>query len=106
MDDEPTEFDIGSLPTVAKDDASVKRKLEKAKKEKKIVVCFSSAAASRFLRRSIKAYFSQFGTVTRLRVSRNKKNCIKTGKSKHYGFIEFDSSAVAQIVAETMDNYC
>jgi RNA recognition motif-containing protein len=30
---------------------------------------------------------------------------IQTGKSKHYGFIEFDSSSVAQIVAETMDNY-
>jgi RNA recognition motif-containing protein len=29
----------------------------------------------------------------------------KTGRSKHYGFIEFDSSTVAQIVAETMDNY-
>ena len=30
---------------------------------------------------------------------------LQTGRSKHYGFIEFDSSAVAQIVAETMDNY-
>ena len=29
----------------------------------------------------------------------------QTGRSKHYGFIEFDSSTVAQIVAETMDNY-
>lgn len=29
----------------------------------------------------------------------------KTGSSKHYGFVEFDSSSVAQIVAETMDNY-
>jgi nucleolar protein 15 len=30
---------------------------------------------------------------------------IKTGRSKHYGFIEFVSAPVAQIVAETMDNY-
>ena len=29
----------------------------------------------------------------------------QTGKPKHYAFIEFDSSSVAQIVAETMDNY-
>ena len=29
----------------------------------------------------------------------------QTGKSKHYGFIEFDSTSVAQIVADTMDNY-
>lgn len=30
---------------------------------------------------------------------------LQTGTSKHYGFIEFSSSAVAEIVAETMDNY-
>jgi nucleolar protein 15 len=29
----------------------------------------------------------------------------QTGKSKHYAFIEFASRDVAQIVAETMDNY-
>lgn len=30
---------------------------------------------------------------------------MQTGRSKHYGFIEFDSASVAEIVAETMDNY-
>lgn len=30
---------------------------------------------------------------------------MQTGRSKHYAFIEFDSSRVAEIVAETMDNY-
>ena len=49
----------------------------------------------------MRAYFSQFGDVTRLRLSRNKR----TGESKHYAFIEFASAAVAQIVQETMDNY-
>jgi nucleolar protein 15 len=49
----------------------------------------------------MRAYFSQFGIVTRLRLSRNKK----TGHSKHYAFIEFESEEVAEIVAETMDNY-
>jgi len=33
------------------------------------------------------------------------QNDTQTGRSKHYGFIEFVSGAVAQIVAETMDNY-
>ena len=33
------------------------------------------------------------------------RNLRQTGKPKHYGFVEFDSSSVAQIVAETMDNY-
>ena len=46
-------------------------------------------------------YFSQFGTVTRLRLSRNRK----TGRSKHYGWVEFSSREVAEIVAETMDGY-
>jgi nucleolar protein 15 len=49
----------------------------------------------------MKKYFSQFGRVTRLRLSRNKK----TGASKHYAFVEFQSSEVADIVARTMDNY-
>lgn len=49
----------------------------------------------------MRSYFSQFGTVTRLRLSRNKK----TGNSKHYAFIEFADSEVAKIVAETMNNY-
>uniref|UniRef100_A0A8B9GL09 RRM domain-containing protein n=2 Tax=Amazona TaxID=12929 RepID=A0A8B9GL09_9PSIT len=46
-------------------------------------------------------YFEQFGTVTRLRLSRSKK----TGASKGYGFIEFESDDVAKIVADTMNNY-
>ncbi|KAM9663874.1 MKI67 FHA domain-interacting nucleolar phosphoprotein [Trichechus inunguis] len=49
----------------------------------------------------LKAYFSQFGTVTRLKLSRSKK----TGNSKGYAFVEFESDDVAQIVAETMNNY-
>ncbi|XP_009954276.1 PREDICTED: MKI67 FHA domain-interacting nucleolar phosphoprotein, partial [Leptosomus discolor] len=46
-------------------------------------------------------YFEQFGTVTRLRLSR----CLQTGASKGYGFIEFESDDVAKIVADTMNNY-
>jgi nucleolar protein 15 len=49
----------------------------------------------------MRAYFSQFGEITRLRLSRNRV----TGRSKHYAFIEFASSVVAKIVAETMNNY-
>lgn len=49
----------------------------------------------------MKAYFTQFGDVTRLRLARNKK----TGASKHYAFVEFGSQEVADIVATTMNNY-
>ena len=54
-----------------------------------------------FYEEEMKSYFSQFGTVNRLRLSRNKK----TGASKHYAFIEFESQSVAQVVVETMHNY-
>ncbi|KAL8778121.1 MAG: hypothetical protein Q9213_007564 [Squamulea squamosa] len=54
-----------------------------------------------FYESQMRAYFGQFGHISRLRLSRNRT----TGNSKHYAFIEFASSAVAKIVAETMDNY-
>jgi nucleolar protein 15 len=54
-----------------------------------------------FFEKQMHSYFSQFGTITRLRLSRNRR----TGKSKHYGWVEFQSKDVAEIVAETMDGY-
>lgn len=54
-----------------------------------------------FYEKEMEAYFGQFGTIKRLRISRNKK----TGKSRHFGFIEFESPEVAKIVADTMHNY-
>ncbi|KAI5830842.1 hypothetical protein K523DRAFT_301821 [Schizophyllum commune Tattone D] len=101
VDDTPV--DAGKLPTVAKDDETVARKLERAKRQQSADrgVIYIGRLPHGFYEDQLKSYFSQFGDVTRLRVSRNKK----TGKSKHYAFLEFDSSSVAQIVAETMDNY-
>lgn len=46
-------------------------------------------------------YFSQFGKVTKVRLSRSKKS----GKSKHYAFLEFASPEVAAIASEAMDGY-
>lgn len=54
-----------------------------------------------FYEEEMKAYFSQFGVITRLRISRNRR----TGAPKHYGFIEFKSAEVAKIAAEAMNNY-
>lgn len=54
-----------------------------------------------FYEDQMRGFFSQFGDIKRLRLSRNKT----TGKSKHYAFIEFESPEVAPIVAEAMHNY-
>ena len=54
-----------------------------------------------FYEHQMRSYFSQFGTIKRLRLSRS----VKTGQSKHYAFIEFENEGVAKIVAGTMDNY-
>merc|ERR1712059_192930 len=46
-------------------------------------------------------FFSQFGSVTNLRLGRSKKS----GKSCGFAFVEFKYREVAQVVAETMNNY-
>ncbi|SNX85804.1 related to NOP15 - protein involved in 60S ribosomal subunit biogenesis [Melanopsichium pennsylvanicum] len=92
----------------SKDDAVVKARLDKLRKSKSSSsssntpgVLYIGRLPKGFFENQLKAYFSQFGHVTRLRVSRNKK----TGASKHYAFIEFEDKDVADIVQETMHNY-
>jgi len=46
-------------------------------------------------------FFSQFGRVTRIRVSRSKQS----GKAKGYAWLEFALPEVAAIAAEAMDGY-
>ncbi|KAL0097672.1 hypothetical protein J3Q64DRAFT_1714715 [Phycomyces blakesleeanus] len=73
----------------------------KGKASDKTGVIYLGRIPHGFFEKEMKEYFSQFGEVTRLRLSRNKK----TGNSKHYAFIEFASEDVAAIVADTMNNY-
>ncbi|KAI3978367.1 hypothetical protein MKX01_013165 [Papaver californicum] len=54
-----------------------------------------------FYEKEMEEFFKQFGSIKRLRIARNKK----TGQSKHFGFIEFESPEVAKIVADCMHNY-
>ncbi|EGZ25736.1 hypothetical protein PHYSODRAFT_555443 [Phytophthora sojae] len=54
-----------------------------------------------FYEKQMMGFFKQFGVVRRVRLSRNKR----TGNSKHYAFIQFDEPEVAQIVANTMNQY-
>lgn len=64
-------------------------------------VIYLSRIPHGFYEDQMRAYFSQFGEITRLRLARNKR----TGASKHYAYLEFRHEAVARIVAETMHNY-
>jgi len=46
-------------------------------------------------------FFKQFGTVKHAEIARSSK----TGRSKGYAFVQFSNSTVAQIAAETMNDY-
>lgn len=54
-----------------------------------------------FYEDQMQGFFSQFGDISRLRLSRSKK----TGRSRHYAFIQFKEPAVASVVADTMNGY-
>lgn len=54
-----------------------------------------------FYEQQMKEYFTQFGTVLKVRLARSKKS----GGYKGYGFIQFASDEVAVIAAEAMDGY-
>lgn len=90
---------LGAIPQFKK----TSKKLRQAKESKSDGpgVVYIGRIPHGFYESQMREYFSQFGTITRLRLSRNKK----TGASKHFAFIEFESDEVAKIVADTMDNY-
>jgi nucleolar protein 15 len=82
-----------------------KKKLAKLAEKKQIAsepgTVYLGRIPHGFYENEMKQYFKQFGDILNLRLSRNKK----TGKSKHYAFIQFNSGEVAEIVSKTMDNY-
>jgi len=102
-DEESNPIDVSKLPSITKDNEMIRKRLENAKKQlaEGRGVIHIGRVPHGFYEDQMRGYFSQFGEVTRLRLSRNKK----TGRSKHYAFVEFDSYKVAEIVADTMDNY-
>jgi len=54
-----------------------------------------------FYEEQMKGFFTQFGSVSRLRLARNRK----TGRSKHFAFIEFEHREVAEVVSKAMNGY-
>ncbi|KAI6648066.1 MKI67 FHA domain-interacting nucleolar phosphoprotein-like [Oopsacas minuta] len=54
-----------------------------------------------FYEQEMRQYFSQFGRVQSVRLSR----CYRTGRSRGYAFVKFQCDEVAKLAAETMNNY-
>ncbi|OKL59245.1 hypothetical protein UA08_05728 [Talaromyces atroroseus] len=98
-------FDADKAVPRIPDSKKAKRKIQKKLKENTQTdepgTVYVGRIPHGFYEHQMRDYFSQFGDITRLRLSRNRV----TGRSKHYAFIEFASSVVAKIVAETMNNY-
>jgi nucleolar protein 15 len=99
--------DGDAIPAIEANDKLSSKKKNKLKKvaafpsQGKPGVVYVGRIPHGFYENEMRAYFSQFGNILKLRLSRNKK----TGASRHFAFIQFESAAVAEIVAKTMDNY-
>ena len=102
-DREDAEEGIAPSKLPAAPTSEVRKRIKEATEDPEATpgVVYISRIPHGFFEKQMKAYFSQFGGIKHLRLARNKK----TGKSKHYAFIEFESAAVADIVAKTMDKY-
>ncbi|KAK2591004.1 nucleolar protein [Conoideocrella luteorostrata] len=88
--------DVGKIPSVSKDLVKTAKK-----RTGEPGVIYIGRIPHGFYEHEMRQYLSQFGPVTRVRLSRNKK----TGASKHFAFVEFEESSTAEVVAKTMDNY-
>lgn len=99
--------DVGLIPDVSKALTKKEKKEKKAlkaassKQKEETGVIYIGRLPHGFYEHEMKNYFSQFGPIRNLRVSRNKK----TGRAKHFAFVEFEDASTAEIVAKTMDNY-
>lgn len=84
---------------------------DKPEKKSKVVRTSASSSESKiiylghiphgFYEKEMRKFFTQYGKVERLKLFRSKK----TGRSKGYAFIEFESADIAKVVAESMQGY-
>lgn len=86
--------EVKKLPKV---DSNVSKKSKKAKKG----VIYIGRLPDGFEEKELSKYFNQFGEITNVKLARNKK----TGKSRHFAFLEFSNVDDAKIAQDTMNNY-
>jgi len=90
-----------SIKSPAEDKAGEEKANKFPKGDKNRGVVYISHIPHGFYEKAMRQFFSQFGSVTNLRLGRSKK----TGKSCGFAFVEFKYREVATVVAETMNNY-
>lgn len=93
--------EVPKVPDMSNRSKKIIQRAMDFKKDNKPGVVYVGRIPHGFYEHEMREYFKQFGTILKLRLSRNRK----TGASKHVAWIQFESSTVAEIVAKTMDNY-
>ncbi|XP_076750626.1 MKI67 FHA domain-interacting nucleolar phosphoprotein-like [Xylocopa sonorina] len=79
----------------------IKPKRKPRNRRKKRGIVYVGHIPHGFYEEQMTEYFKQFGRVTNVRLVRSKNS----GKSCGYGYVEFMYPKVAEIAAETMNNY-
>lgn len=107
QDDEVEETEVVSKSTAVtvKPSKSEKPNKKKGKSKKEVItdsrVIYLGHIPDGFFEPEMRAFFSQFGKVTNVKLFRSKK----TGGSKGYAFVEFETADIANVVAEAMNGY-
>lgn len=99
----PSEFESGAavipIDLKKKKSEAQRKKLDADAGENRVI--FISRLPNGFYEPQMRKFFSQFGRVIAVNLARNPK----TGKSRHFGFVEFARQDVAEIAAASMDKY-
>jgi len=93
--------ELALLNSAAKSRQKLAKKSKALPKGEGSAVVYLGHIPHGFYEDQMRGFFSQFGEIKRLRLSRSKK----TGRSRGYAFVEFQSPEISKIVADTMDNY-
>lgn len=106
-DKKGSEFEEGASVVPISSQNDIKRKKREMKRKKLDAdagenrVVFISRLPKGFYEPQLRKFFSQFGRVIAVTLGRNPK----TGKTRHFGFVEFARQDVAEIAAASMDRY-
>lgn len=88
-------------PSTSSNNNKTKKNNNQDKKEKPSNIIYIGHIPPAFEETEILSFFSQFGRITNVKLSRAKR----TGNPRGYAFVQFEDADVAAIVADTMSGY-